>query len=52
MANIIEASLEASSVNLADQYTKKIVTQQAHNNAAQAIRTVDKITQIAETIKG
>jgi flagellar hook protein FlgE len=52
MANIIEASLEVSSVNLADQCTKMIVTQQAYNNAAQAIRTVDEITQIAATMKG
>ena len=52
MANIIEASLEASSVNLADQCTKMIVTQQAYNNAAQAILTVDEITQIAATMKG
>jgi flagellar hook protein FlgE len=34
MANIIGASLEGSSVNLADQCAKMIVTQQAYNNAA------------------
>jgi flagellar hook protein FlgE len=51
IAGIVEASLEGSSVDLADQFTKMIVTQQAYNNAAQSIRAVDEMIQVAATMK-
>ena len=51
IAGVIGGSLENSSVELSDEFTKMIVTQQAYNNAAQALRTVDEMFQIAATMK-
>jgi flagellar hook protein FlgE len=51
IAGLVGGGLENSSVQLSDEFTKMIVTQQAYNNAAQALRTVDEMFQIATTMK-
>lgn len=51
IAEVVGGGLENSSVQLSDEFTKMIVTQQAYNNAAQALRTVDEMFQIAATMK-
>ena len=51
IAGLVEESLEKSSVELSGEFTKLIITQQAYNNAAQTLRTVDEMFQIAATMK-
>lgn len=52
IASLVEESLEHSAVDLSEEFTKMVVTQQAYNNAAQTIRAVDEMFQVAATMKG
>lgn len=52
IASLVEESLEHSAVDLSEEFTKMVITQQAYNNAAQTIRAVDEMIQVAATMKG
>ena len=45
------AALEGSNVDLADAFTRMIVTQRAYNSAAQIVRTVDEMTVTLRDLK-
>ncbi|MDV7339056.1 flagellar hook-basal body complex protein [Terasakiella sp. A23] len=42
---------EISNVNLEDEFTKMIVTQNAYNTASTVIKTVDEMTEVARDLK-
>jgi len=44
-------SLEMSNVNLADEFSKMIMTQNAYNSSATVFRTVDEMTVTAKDLK-
>ena len=44
-------SLEMSNVNLADEFSKMIMTQNAYNSSATVFRTVDEMTVVAKDLK-
>jgi flagellar hook protein FlgE len=44
-------ALELSNVELADEFTKMIVTQNAYNTASTVIKTVDEMTEVARDLK-
>lgn len=48
---IVVGALEASNVDLTDQFSKMIVTQRAYSSAATALRTADEMTQAARDLK-
>ena len=47
----VPGALETSNVDLADQFSKMIVTQRAYSSAAKVIRTVDEMTQAVRDLK-
>ena len=47
----VPGSIEASNVDLADQFSKMIVTQRAYSSAATIVRTADEMTQAARDLK-
>lgn len=51
LAQVIVGSLEQSNVDLADQFTKMIVTQRAYSSSATVLRTADEMTQQARDLK-
>ena len=51
LAQIIVGALEQSNVDLADQFTKMIVTQRAYTSSATVLRTADEMTQQARDLK-
>ena len=48
---LIVGALEQSNVDLADQFTKMIVTQRAYSSAATVLRTADEMTHVARDLK-
>jgi len=51
LAQVIVGALEQSNVDLADQFTKMIVTQRAYSSSATVLRTADEMTQQARDLK-
>ncbi|NKB44386.1 MAG: flagellar hook-basal body complex protein [Alphaproteobacteria bacterium] len=51
IAQIVVGALEQSNVDLADQFTKMIVTQRAYSSSATVLRTADEMTQQARDLK-
>ncbi len=49
--HIVVGALEQSTVDLADQFSKMIVTQKAYSSAATVLRTADEMTQAARDLK-
>jgi flagellar hook protein FlgE len=47
----VVGALEQSTVDLADQFSKMIVTQRAYSSAATVLRTADEMTQAARDLK-
>ena len=47
----VTGALEASNVDLADQFSKMIVTQRAYSSAAKVLSTADEMTQAARDLK-
>ena len=50
-ANFTPQALENSTVVLADEFTKLIITQRAYSSAAQTIQVIDEMFQIATRLK-
>lgn len=50
-ASISGNAVEISNVDIADEFTKMIVTQQAYNSSATVFRTVDEMTTVARDLK-
>lgn len=50
-ATIISAALENSTTDIANEFTKLIMTQQAYNSAARTLKTVDELLETATNIK-
>ena len=50
-ATFLPNSREMSNVDLADEFTRMIVTQTAYNSAASVFRTVDQMTETARDLK-
>jgi len=50
-AQIVVGALEQSNVDIADQFTKMIVTQRAYSSSATVLRTADEMTQQARDLK-
>lgn len=48
---LIVGALEQSNVDLADQFSKMIVTQRAYSSAATVLRTADEMTHVARDLK-
>jgi flagellar hook protein FlgE len=48
---IVVGALERSNVDLADQFSKMIVTQRAYSSAAKVLTTADEMTQAARDLK-
>lgn len=44
-------AVESSTVDLADSFTRMIVTQRAYNSAAQVVKTVDEMTETIRDLK-
>lgn len=51
LAQLIVGGLEQSNVDLADQFSKMIVTQRAYSSSATVLRTADEMTQQARDLK-
>lgn len=51
IAQVVVGALEQSNVDLADQFTKMIVTQRAYSSSATVLRTADEMTQQARDLK-
>ena len=51
LAQIVVGALEQSNVDLADQFSKMIVTQRAYSSSATVLRTADEMTQQARDLK-
>ncbi len=51
LAQIVVGALEQSNVDLADQFSKMIVTQRAYSSSATVLRTSDEMTQQARDLK-
>lgn len=51
IAQVVIGALEQSNVDLADQFTKMIVTQRAYSSSATVLRTADEMTQQARDLK-
>ena len=47
----VTGALEASNVDLADQFSKMIITQRAYSSAAKVLTTADEMTQAARDLK-
>ena len=50
-ATFLPNSRELSNVNMADEFTRMIVTQTAYNSSASVFRTVDEMTETARDLK-
>ena len=50
-ATIISAALENSTTDIANEFTKLILTQQAYNSAARTLKTVDDLLETATNLK-
>jgi len=50
-ATFVPFSREMSNVNMADEFTRMIVTQTAYNSSASVFRTVDEMTETARDLK-
>lgn len=50
-ATIVTAALENSTTDIAAEFTKLIMTQQAYNSAARTLKTVDELLETATNIK-
>ena len=51
IAQIVVGALEQSNVDLADQFSKMIVTQRAYSSSATVLRTADEMAQQARDLK-
>ncbi|MEQ9449702.1 MAG: flagellar hook-basal body complex protein, partial [Rhodospirillaceae bacterium] len=51
ITQMVVGALEQSNVDLANQFTKMIVTQRAYSSAATVLRTADEMTQAARDLK-
>ncbi|MEQ8510722.1 MAG: flagellar hook-basal body complex protein [Rhodospirillaceae bacterium] len=51
LAQVVVGALEQSNVDLADQFTKMIVTQRAYSSSATVLRTADEMSQQARDLK-
>jgi len=51
IAQIISGALESSNVDLADQFSKMIVTQRAYSSSATVLRTADEMMQQTRDLK-
>jgi flagellar hook protein FlgE len=51
LGTVSPESLELSNVDLADEFSRMIVTQNAYNSSATAFRTVDEMTEAARDLK-
>lgn len=49
--SLIPGAVETSNVDLADTFTKMVVTQRAYDSSAQVVRTVDEMTQTLRDLK-
>ncbi len=49
--SLVPGSLEASNVEMEDQFSRMIMTQQAYNSSATAFRTMDEVLQTARDLK-
>jgi flagellar hook protein FlgE len=49
--HIVTGALESSNVDLADQFSKMIVTQRAYSSAAKVLSTADEMTMAARDLK-
>ena len=49
--HFVTGALEQSNVDLADQFSKMIVTQRAYSSAAKVLTTADEMTQAARDLK-
>ncbi|NJO55347.1 MAG: flagellar hook-basal body complex protein, partial [Rhodospirillales bacterium] len=52
VGSLVPGAVEASNVDLADQFTRMIMTQQAYNSSATAFRTLDELLQTTRDLKG
>lgn len=50
-AFFVPSALESSNVELVDEFTNMIRTQQAYNSSANVFRTVDEMTEVARDLK-
>ena len=50
--NFAPQALEASTVELANEFSKLIITQRAYSSAAQTVQVVDEMFQVATRLKG
>jgi len=50
-SHFVAGALESSNVDLADQFSKMIVTQRAYSSAAKVLTTADEMTQAARDLK-
>jgi flagellar hook protein FlgE len=50
-SELVVGALEQSNVDLADQFSKMIVTQRAYSSAATVLRTADEMTHVARDLK-
>jgi flagellar hook protein FlgE len=48
---LIVGALESSNVDLADQFSKMIITQRAYTSSATVLRTADEMTMAARDLK-
>jgi len=51
IAQIISGVLESSNVDLADQFSKMIVTQRAYSSSTTVLRTADEMMQQTRDLK-
>jgi flagellar hook protein FlgE len=51
MGRIMAGAHELSNVDLAEEFSHMIVTQNAYNASATSFRTVDEMTEIARDLK-
>ena len=47
----VSGALERSTVDLADQFSRMIITQRAYSSNATVLRTADEMTQAARDLK-
>ena len=51
VASLIINARELSNVDIADEFTRMIMTQTAYNSSAQVFRTVDEMVTVARDLK-
>jgi flagellar hook protein FlgE len=52
LGQVSAGTVELSNVDLADQFNRMIMTQNAYNSSATAFRTLDEVIQVARDLKG